>query len=170
MIKVNIATAKGFNPGELKKVEVAKQVLNKILNNEKFRDGVLKFTTDGLFRFHYRRSFLGNYIDKPYTNKQVYEIITQNSGEDEIKQVDLNLELLPGGDVDDLGYTNPDTKRIYTHRNWFNNLTLPEYVGHLTHEWCHQLGFNHSNRLAQHVESSVPFGVGSITENITMDY
>jgi hypothetical protein len=171
MIKVNIATAKGFSPQELKKVHDAQYVLNKILNNERFREQVLRFTTDGLFRFHYRKSFLGNWIDTPYSNRQVYEMVTQNSGDNtsEIKQIDLNLEMLPGGDVEQLGYTNPDTHLIYTYRNWFNNLNLAGYTSHLVHEWCHQLGFNHANKPTEKNEYSVPFAVGKITENIAWD-
>ena len=172
MIKVNIATAKGFNADELKKVDAANALLNKILNNEKFRERVLHFTTDGLFRFHYRRSLFGKWIDKPHSNIQVYEMITQNSGDTDsvIKSVDLNLELLPGGAVDQLGYTTPDKTKIYTYRNWFNNLTLTEFAGHLTHEWCHQLGFDHSTRRDPKLDHSVPFGIGSITQTLSMDF
>lgn len=169
MIKVNIATAKGFSPDELHKVHAAQNILNKILNNEKFKDRVLKFTTDGLFRFHYRRSFLGNWIDKPYTNKQVYEILTKNADDSGLKQIDLNLEMLPGGNVEQLGFTNPDTHLIYTYSNWFNNLSLAGYTSHLVHEWCHQLGFNHDNKLTDKTEYSVPFGIGKIAESIARE-
>jgi hypothetical protein len=172
MIKVNIATAKGFSSEELKRVHAAQNSLNKILNNEKFRERVLKFTTDGLFRFHYRRSFLGKWIDRPYSNREVYEILTQNSGNlnSGIKQIDLNLEMLPGGKDEQLGYTNPDTHQIYTHRNWFNSLSLAGYTSHLAHEWCHQLGFTHASKPTEKTSHSVPFGIGNITEHIAMDY
>lgn len=172
MIRVNIATTKNFKLDELKKVCAAQQMLNRVLNNEKFREHVLKFTTEGLFRFHYRRTFLGKWIDKPYSNREVYEIITQNSDNDnqEIKQVDLDLEMLPGGEVEQLGYTNPDTRKIYTYRNWFNNLSLGEYANHLAHEWCHQLGFNHASKPTEKTSHSVPFGIGKITEHLSMDY
>ncbi len=172
MIKINIATAKGFSPDELKKVEAANATLNKILNSDKFRERVLRFTTDGLFRFHYRRSFLGRWIDKPYSNHQVYEIVTQYSGIQDlaVKQIDLNLELLPGGDEEHIGYTDPETRRIYTYRNWFNNVSLAEYAGHLTHEWCHQLGFDHATKPEPKRNHSVPYGIGSITEYITLNH
>jgi hypothetical protein len=171
MIKVNIATAKGFSPDELKKVQAAGDALNKILNNEIFRERVLKFTTDGLFRFYYRRSFLGNWIDKPYSNHEVYEILTQNSGNSnpDVKQINLNLEMLPGGKNEQLGYTNPDTQCIYIYRNWFNNLSLAGYTSHLAHEWCHQLGFTHADRPTEKNDHSVPFGIGSITEKLSLD-
>jgi hypothetical protein len=130
---------------------------------------VLKFTTDGLFRFHYRRSFLGNWIDKPYTNHQVYEILTKNADDSSLKQIDLNLEMLPGGNVEQLGFTNPDTHLIYTYSNWFNNLSLAEYTIHLVHEWCHQLGFNHDSKFTDKTEYSVPFGIGKITESIAWE-
>jgi len=172
MIKINIATASGFSTEELKKVEAANYTLNNILNSEKFRERVLRFTTDGLFRFHYRRSFLGKWIDKPYSNHQVYEIVTQNSGitDTPLKQIDLHLELLPGGDDENVGYTDPGSRKIYTYRNWFNNVSLAEYAGHLTHEWCHQLGFDHAVKAEPKRNHSVPYGIGSITEAITLNY
>lgn len=168
MIKVNIATTTGFSADELKMVHEAQDTLNKILNHEKFKERVLRFTTDGLFRFHYRKSFLGNWIDKPYSNKEVYEIVTQSS-ESGVKPIELNLEMLPGGNVEQLHYTNPDTHRIYTYRNWFNSLSLAEYASHLAHEWCHQLGFNHENKPTERNEFSVPFGIGKITETIAWE-
>jgi len=173
MIKINIATANGFNTEELKKVEAANHTLNNILNSEKFRERVLRFTTDGLFRFHYRRSFLGKWIDKPHSNHQVYEIVTQNSGDtnNAVKQIDLHLELLPGGDGDEhIGYTDAGARKIFTYRNWFNNVSLAEYTGHLTHEWCHQLGFDHATRPEPKRAHSVPYGIGSITEDIVLNY
>lgn len=172
MIKINIATANGFSAEELKKVEAANSTLNRILNSEKFRERVLRFTTDGLFRFYYRRSFLGKWIDKPYSNRQVYEIVTQNSGNTDsiTKQIDLHLELLPGGDDESIGYTDADNRKIYTYRNWFNNISLAAYAGHLTHEWCHQLGFDHSIKPEPKRAHSVPYGIGSITEAITQNY
>lgn len=171
MIKVNIATVNGFTPEELKRVQAAQLKLNKILNTDKFKEGVLRFTTDGLFRFYYRKSFLGKWIDKPYTNHEVYEILTQHSIDDTaaIKQIDLHLEMLPGGDVEQLGYTNVETQKIYTYRNWFNNLSLAGYTSHLAHEWCHQLGFSHANKPAETTAHSVPFGIGKITENIAWE-
>ncbi|OCX50460.1 hypothetical protein BEL04_22015 [Mucilaginibacter sp. PPCGB 2223] len=172
MIKINIATANGFTTEELKKVEAANSTLNNILNSEKFRERVLKFTTDGLFRFHYRRSFFGKWIDKPHTNHQVYEIVTQHSGADDagVKQIDLHLELLPGGGEEHIGYTDTNTRKIFTYRDWFNSVSLAEYAGHLTHEWCHQLGFDHSPKPDPKREHSVPYGIGSITEAITLNY
>jgi hypothetical protein len=170
MINVNIATAKGFSTDELQKVYAAQHTLNKILNNEKFRERVLRFTTDGLFRFYYRRSFLGKWIDRPHSNHEVYEILTHSSGEQSanIKQVNLNLEMLPGGQEEQLGYTNPDDQRIYTYRNWFNSLSLAGYTSHLAHEWCHQLGFTHASKPDEKTHNSVPFGIGHITQEIAL--
>lgn len=170
MIKVNIAATKGFNTEELKKVYTAQSVLNKILNHEKFKDQVLYFTTDGLFRFYYRRTFLGKWIDRPHSNREVYEILTQGLGgtPSGINQVDLHLEMLPGGDVQQLGYTNPDTQCIYTYRNWFNNLSMAGYTSHLAHEWCHQLGFGHASKPTEKTSHSVPFGIGTIAEKIAL--
>lgn len=166
MIKVNIATTTGFAPDELKKVQAAQHMLNTILNKDQFKDRVLHFTTDGLYRFHYRKTFLGNWVDKPYSNKEVYEIVTRSVG---FAPIELNLQMLPGGNVKQLGYTNPDTRQIYTYRNWFNNQPLAEYVNHLAHEWCHQLGFNHDNKPTEKTAFSVPFGIGKITETIAWE-
>lgn len=167
MINVNITTT-GFAADELERVRAAQHVLNKILNHEKFKERVLKFTTDGLYRFYFRKSFLGNWIDKPYSNQQVYEMLTQTN-QPEAKPIELDLEMLPGGDVEKLGFTDPKTKRIYTYRNWFDNLSLAEYTSHLIHEWCHQLGFDHEGKPTERTEHSVPFGVGKITESIAWE-
>src|ERR1700712_5768386 len=115
MIKVKIDAAKGFNADELNRIEEAKQLLTRIVNNDKFKERVLRFTTDGLFRFYYRKSFLGNWIDKPYSNQQVYEIITRSSARESQKQIDIKLAVLPGEEIDKLGYTNPAPDLIYTY-------------------------------------------------------
>ncbi|MEO6524940.1 MAG: hypothetical protein ABIN91_24855 [Mucilaginibacter sp.] len=170
MIKVNIDATKGFNTDELKRIEEAQQLLIKVVNHDKFKERVLRFTTDGLYRFHYRKSFLGNWIDKPYSNRQVYEIITRSSvSDDTAEQIDMKVAVLPGKDIDALGYTSPGGDLIYTYRNWVNNLSMAQYVGHLAHEWCHQLGFDHESKRTERNEHSVPFGIGKIIENIAWE-
>jgi hypothetical protein len=170
MIKVNIEAATGFNSDELKRIEEAQQLLIKIVNHHKFKEKVLRFTTDGLFRFHYRKSFLGNWIDKPYSNTQVYDIITRSSvNDDTAQQIDLKLAVLPGKRVEELGYTQPAAHLIYTYRNWVNSLSTAKYVGHLAHEWCHQVGFDHESRPTERNGHTVPFGIGKIIENIAWE-
>jgi hypothetical protein len=170
MIQVNITEAKGFSSEELRKVRAAQQTLIKIFNNDKFKDRILKFTTDGIYRFYYRKSLLGNWIDKPYSNHDVYEKLTSglivNKNDNKIE---LKLEMLPGGSIEQLGFTNPDTQRVYTYRNWFSTLSMAEYTSHLAHEWCHQLGFDHDKRPHEKTEFSVPFGIGKITERIAWE-
>ena len=173
MTQINITTAQGFTNDELKKANEARLLLNKILNSDKFRESILRFSTDGLYRFHYRRSLWGKWIDKPYTNQQVYEAITRQpfNRQNLKQQIDINLRMLPGGKGKFMGYTNNTTQsEILTYRNWLKSLTLADYAGHLSHELCHMLGFGHANIPTIKIQNSVPFGVVNIIEKLGSDY
>ena len=80
--------------------------------------------------------------------------------------MDLYLVLLPQVNPNVVGYGNPGNKEIYTYRNWFEQFTVAEYAGHITHEWCHKLGFDHSFQHNRKRKYSVPYAIGDLTEGL----
>jgi hypothetical protein len=169
MLKVNLASVEGFSPEQSQKLEIAKAKLENALNSEKFKTSVLDFTFDSEKTFYYRKNLFGRYVDKPYSNTQVYDIIlngTELPGNIALNQMDLYLVLLPSINPTVVGYGNPGSREIYTYRNWFEKFTEAEYAAHITHEWCHKLGFDHSHNHTRKRKYSVPYAIGDLVEEL----
>jgi hypothetical protein len=169
MLKINIASSQGFSSEQLKKLTVAKDGLQSALNSEKFEQAVLNFTFDNNKTFYYRKNLFGRFIDPPYTIKEVFEIImtgNESPGNAAPNQMDLYLVLLPTINPGVIGYGNPGSKEIYTYRNWFESLSVAEYAAHITHEWSHKLGFDHSQNHTRKRKFSVPYAIGDLAEEL----
>jgi hypothetical protein len=169
MLKVNIASAEGFSNDQLEKVYNAKDLIESVLNSDTFKGAILNFTFKGKKTFFYRKNILGRWLDDPYSNEEVYQIIMQSyekHGDVNQNQMDLYLNLLPTINKDVIGYGYPGSKEIYTYRNWFDNFTLAEYCGHITHEWVHKLGFSHAHHHNWKRKFSVPYAIGDIIEEL----
>ena len=169
MLKVNITSSQGFSPEQTKKLVSVKDKLEIALNSEIFKTSVVDFRYDGDRTFYYRKNLFGRFIDKPYSNQQVYDIIitgTELPGNIALNQMDLYLVLLPSINPTVVGYGNPGSREIYTYRNWFEKFTEAEYAAHITHEWCHKLGFDHSHNHTRKRKYSVPYAIGDLVEEL----
>jgi len=169
MLTVNLIEAKNYNGDRKELLMQSLRLMEVILNSEEFKTRVLNFKTNGKNTFYYRKTFLGKWIDKPYTNEQVYNMIMtakEERGDGTDGVIDLYLELVNGSDGDVVGFGRPSSPHIYTYSIMFDDMSLPELARHYTHEWCHKLGFEHDHRRSRNRNNSVPYGIGNIVERL----
>ena len=156
---------KGFNSDELEKGNKALALLKTVLNSEEFKQEVLNFEYKG------QKKFANNDgLTNPEIYKKIMEGVEEGSTEVDY-EADLFLKLVNKpwwNRGDTIGYTKPGVNIIYTYRRWFKKkkTTAANYAGHVAHEWCHNLGFNHDRKKTINRSYSVPYGIGGIVDRL----
>lgn len=148
-----------FNQEDEDKVYSAISLIKKIIRTREFKDRVLNFIFNGKKQFNDNNGL---------TNQQIYDLIL--SGREELvpeidHEMDLDLELYYSW-KSTVGYTTPDRMRIYLNTKYFNTFTPLKLAGNLFHEWTHKLGFNHSSTYSVERDSSVPYALGYMIEEL----
>jgi hypothetical protein len=172
MLRINIASAIGFDAAGLAKVHEARSILETVFNSPTFKNKVLDFQHEGARGFYFRKNFWGKWLDKRYANQEVYNIImsaAEQAGNIESSQADLYLNLDPDKGGGTVGYGYPGKKDIYTYSDWFTSFNAVGYACHIAHEWCHKLGFTHSEKKSRLRKYSVPYAIGYMIGDIPMD-
>lgn len=170
MLKANLHHQDNYKGADLDKLNHALQLIETIINGEKFKTAVLNFKT---FQFIRYKCFLGKKIKAihldEYTNEELYQELMKGhrqQGNDTF--MDLKLRLSEGGGGSAVGETNGDDV-ITTYRTAFDRMNEAELAAHLTHEWTHTMGFEHSFSNACDPTRdclSVPYAIGNIIEII----
>jgi len=162
MFKVNIVEANNFNESQKQKVITAMRLFEKTLNSSFFRNKIINFTYNGRNQFYYNQDM---------NNSQVYTKIISgseilNPAIDYEADLYLNLDKSPrrGREV---GYTDRRTNHIFTYESWFNDKPVYDYSGHIAHEWCHKLGFEHPQRASERRKYTVPYAIGYLVREIS---
>jgi len=170
MLKANLIHTGTYLGDDLAKLNRSLQLLETIINGDKFKQAVLHFKT---FEFVRYKCFLGARVKtiqlQSYTNDVLYEVLMRGhrkEGDDTF--MDLKLELSGQGGGSAIGETNGDDITT-TYRAAFNRMSEAELAAHLTHEWTHTMGFGHS--YSDKCDStrnclSVPYAIGNIIEII----
>lgn len=145
------------------KVHRAIDIIKRVVASPEFKARVLNFTYQG------KKQFLDN---KGYTNGQIYQILL--NGREELKpeidhEMDLELELYYSS-RNTVGYTYPNTIRIWMNTKYFNPYTPSEVAGNVFHEWTHKLGFTHASSYSVARDSSVPYAIGYLIEELGKQY
>jgi hypothetical protein len=65
-----------------------------------------------------------------------------------------------------VGYTYPDSARIWSNGNYFYSMTVNELAAHFVHEWLHKIGYDHDFKSTARRPYSVPYAVGDLVEVI----
>jgi hypothetical protein len=65
-----------------------------------------------------------------------------------------------------IGYTFPDTNRIWMNTKYFNRYTPVKVADNLMHEWMHKLGFTHEMKYSERRNYSVPYAIGYLIEEL----
>ncbi len=166
-MKVNFTKLVRYGPQAQAKADRVKHILEAVLNSEELEARVLNFEWDG------KRQFASTAI----SNGEVYHSIRvghELAYEGEEHSLDIENEIYWPFALwfwkkwSVVGYTLPDSPRIWTNGNWFYRMTDAELAGHFVHEWLHKIGFGHDfNRTAKR-PYSVPYGVGGIIEDIAV--
>ena len=149
-----------FNHQEIKKVENTLRVIKEIIQSHEFENRIKHFMFKKKKIFHENNGF---------TNEEIYQKILEGGevldGKKPDSMMEIELELFEYSSKT-IGYTYPDTKRIWIHKKYFSKYTIQQVANNLMHEWMHKLGFNHGANWDEKRDYSVPYAVGNIFEDL----
>ncbi len=149
-----------FDSAQEAKVHKAVELIKKVIATKVFRDRVLNYTYKGKKRF----------VDNDgFTNAQIYQKLL--SGAEIIgnrkpnNTMDVELELYYEN-TSTIGYTYPNTVRIWMNKKFFDKYTPEQVADNLIHEWTHKLGFGHAMKWSRKRDHSVPYAIGYLVEEL----
>ena len=148
-----------FNDSQREKVEDAADLVKRVISSQEFKDAVVNHTVNGV------KTFANN---NGLTNLQIYErIIIASERVSPAKNFTLDVELeLYYENSSTIGYTYPDSTRIWMNTKYFNTFSPYKVADNLTHEWIHKLGFVHDAAATEARPNSVPYAVGYIVRDL----
>ena len=153
-----------FSDEQKDKVKEAVALMKKIITSDEFRERVLNHTVNG------KKTFIDNL---GMTNEEIYKKISDGAEiiGDTSKNSTMNVELeLFHSATKTIGYTYPDTNRIWINTKYFQNYTVIKVADNLMHEWMHKLGFDHDKVYSVSRNYSVPYAIGYLVEELARKY
>ncbi len=175
MLKADILLNLNYNGENLAKLKRSLQLVELTFNSDRFKNAVLNFSMpDGKMSFHfktYKPRLIGRkeIRQKEYLNEEVLKMILNGqSGTGDVRYMNFKVELLPGE-----GGTKADAENdgdiIYTYEGELKRMNDARFAAHLAHEYCHIIGFSHS----EHPKCdelghcySVPYAIENMVEII----
>jgi hypothetical protein len=148
-----------FEVEQEEKVHKAIEIIKKVIASEEFRIKVLNFTYNG------KKQFLDN---NGLTNEQIYLKLIQGAEKlvpEDDNEMDLELELYYSS-KNTVGYTYPNTVRVWMNTKYFTPYTPTQVAGNVFHEWTHKLGFDHATSYSLARDSSVPYAIGYLIRDL----
>lgn len=152
-----------FERDDEDKLYQALEIIKKVIGSKEFRDRVLNFTYEG------KHQFVDN---KGLSNAEIYQILLDGK-EDLVPEVDNSMDLeleLYYSWRNTVGYTYPGALKIYMNTKFFDPYTPSEVAGNVFHEWTHKLGFDHDQSYSVSRDSSVPYAIGYLIEELGKQY
>jgi hypothetical protein len=149
-----------FNSQQEEKIKHAVAIIKKVIALKEFRDRILNFTYKGVNNF---------FDNEGMTNTEVYQKLLEGAERigNTSKNNTLNVELeLYHQSTNTIGYTYPNTARIWMNTKYFNKYTPVKVADNLMHEWMHKIGFTHAVRWSKDRDHSVPYAVGYLIEEL----
>ncbi len=157
------ATFTNFDSADIDKVQEALEHIQKIVRTNEFRERVLKHTYQGVLQF----------VDNNgLTNAQIYQKLLDGSetlNPAKNNTMDLQLELYTNNSTSTVGYTYPNTLKIWMNTKFFDRYNSAEVARNVFHEWTHKLGFGHDSSSTSRRPYSVPYGLGAIIQDMALD-
>lgn len=153
-----------FDSTQEEKIHKAVKLIKKVISSKEFRERVINYEYQGKRQFHDNGGL---------TNEQVYEVILAgaeqmgNTARNNIMDVELELY---NQSTNTIGYTYPNTVRIWMNRKYFDRYTPINVADNLMHEWMHKLGFEHSTVWSESRDHSVPYAIGYLVEELAKQY
>ena len=149
-----------FENDEKEKILAALNLIKKIITSKSFKERIHGYSFNG------KKGFIDN---QGLSNEEIYlkilegaEIIGNTAKNN---QMDVELELYHQM-TNTIGYTYPNTKRIWINRKYFSRYTPIKVADNLMHEWMHKLGFTHSTTWSKERDHSVPYAIGYLIEEL----
>lgn len=157
------STLNNFGPQDEVKVNKALEIIKAVVATKEFRNRVIGFTYLG------KKQFLDN-VGK--TNLQIYQSLltgaeTLDAAIDH--EMDLDLELYYSF-RNTVGYTFADVLHIWMNTKYFYVYTPAQVAGNIFHEWTHKLGYDHDANYSVARDSSVPYALGYLMEELGKKY
>lgn len=149
-----------FDSAQSDKVYKAAELIKKVIATQEFKDEVINYTYNG------KKQFADN---NGLTNLQIYNrILIAAERLNPVKNfmLDVELELYYDGNSSTIGYTYPETTRIWMNTKYFNSYLPYQVSSNLMHEWLHKLGFGHDAAATAARPNSVPYAVGYIVRRL----
>jgi hypothetical protein len=130
-----------------------------VINSTAFKERVLNHTYQGVRTF---------YDNEGLTNEEIYEAIMLgsedlNPGDNETIDIDITLYFRNNSTV---GYTYPNVNKIWVNNKFFAGFSLGKVAANVAHEWTHKIGFGHDFNRTTRRNFSVPYGVGTIIQEL----
>ena len=157
-LAINVSLTNFTETQEAKMQEALKR-LKLVINSTDFKERVLNHTYNG------EKTFVEN---NGLSNEEIYEKIMQGA-EDLLPEVDEEMDLditLYYKYTSTVGYTYPNTTRIWVNSRFFNGYSYAQVAANAAHEWTHKLGFGHSFYNNASRPYTVPYGIGSIISEL----
>jgi hypothetical protein len=151
-----------FSPTQEEKVREAVKIIKAIISSKEFKERVLNFTYNGSKRF---------FDNQGMSNEDVYQKILEGSEKmgNTAKNNTMDVELeLYHQKTTTIGYTYPNTVRIWMNTKYFNKYTPVKVADNLMHEWMHKLGFTHATTWSKDRDHSVPYAIGYLIEELAI--
>ena len=152
-----------FDAKDEEKVHKAIDIIKEVIRTDEFRQRVLNFTYQG------KKTFVDS---DGLSNAQIYQKLLD--GSETLKpevdhEMDLELELYYSS-RSTVGYTYANVLRIWMNTKYFDPYTPAEVAGNVFHEWTHKLGFDHASSYSVSRDSSVPYALGYLIEELGKKY
>lgn len=149
-----------FNREQEEKVRKAVEIIKKVISMKEFRDRVLNYSYKGADQF---------FENQGMTNSEVYQKLLDGAERigNTAKNNTLDVELeLYYQSTNTIGYTYPNTVRIWMNTKYFNKYTPIKVADNLMHEWMHKLGFTHAVIWSKDRDRTVPYAIGYLIEEL----
>lgn len=141
------------------KMNRALEIIKLVVATEEFRTKVLNHTYNG------KKTYVDN---GGFTNAQIYQKILDGAEKlqpTKDNEMDCEVEMYTAS-TNVVGYTYPNSKRIWVNTKFFNQYTPAGVARNLFHEWLHKLGFTHSSSYNSSRPYSVPYAIGDMIDQI----
>lgn len=149
-----------FNREQEEKVRKAVEIIKKVISMKEFRDRVLNYSYKGADQF---------FENQGMTNAEVYQKLLDGAerigNTTKNNTLDVELELYYQS-TNTIGYTYPNTVRIWMNTKYFNKYTPIKVADNLMHEWMHKLGFTHAVTWSKDRDHTVPYAIGYLIEEL----
>jgi hypothetical protein len=145
MFKVKLASSTGFNEAQQKTMESSLKKFETVMNSDELKRKILEFTSPAGSQFEDNLGLNNQQVfEKLYAGEEFYTAGVDYTADLHLVLVKKSKPLFQRYPA--IGYGNPGQKEIYTYSRWFRSAKDYEYAGHITHEWSHKVGFDHSFR------------------------
>lgn len=149
-----------FNSAQEEKVRKAVELIKKVIRSSEFKTRVLNYEYRG------KKIFVDNH---GYSNEEIYQKILDGAeimgNTTKNNTMDVELELYHQK-TKTIGYTYPNTVRIWMNKKYFSKYTPIKVADNLMHEWMHKLGFTHEVIWSKDRDHSVPYAIGYLVEEL----